>query len=305
MLRFLPPDLAQLPPPQLIEVIDYEQILIDQKQWVLDKWAEVQVLRPDLPPLDTLGLETEPMTILLEAFAYRETILRALVNDKARAVLLAKAIGSDLDHVGALYPTMRAIIVPATDTLPAIYESDAAFRRRVQLTPEAFSVAGPQDAYIYWALSVDPSTIMDAYAYRYDDKGNVHIVVAGFDAADVPDATIDALWTQFARTDITPLTDVPRIVRASRIEYQVTGDIYIPPGPMALARAAAAKAAVFAYGQSRMKITWDVHRAGIVAAAMVQGVENVVLKTPAADIPRGDETIPKMTDVTFRMVILD
>jgi phage-related baseplate assembly protein len=222
MLRFLPPDLSQLPPPQLIETIDYEVILEDQKQWVLARWAEVQAIRPDLPPLDTLGLETEPMTTLLEAFAYRETILRALVNDKARAVLLAKAVGSDLDHVGALYPTARAIIVPATDTAPTIYGSAAAFRRRVQLTPEAFSVAGPVDAYIYWALTTDPANIKDAYAYRFDAKGNVQIVVAGFDAADVPDVTIDLLWAQFARTDV-PLTDIPRPVRAKRFEYSVEG----------------------------------------------------------------------------------
>src|ERR1017187_3282296 len=141
MLRFLPPDLPQLPPPQLIEEIDYEIILSEQKQWVLDRWAQIMLIRPDLPPLDTLGLETEPMTIILEAFAYREIILRALVNDKARAVLLAKAVGGDLDNVGALYPVQRAIIVPAAldGSTPDIYESDAAFRRRVQLAPEAFS----------------------------------------------------------------------------------------------------------------------------------------------------------------------
>jgi phage-related baseplate assembly protein len=304
MLRFQTPDLSQLPPPQLIDVIDYEVILEDQKQWVLARWAEVQVIRPDLPPLDTLGLETEPMTIILEAFAYRETILRALVNDKARAVLLAKAVGSDLDHVGALYPTERAIIVPATDTAPAVYESDAAFRRRIQLTPEAFSVAGPVDAYIYWALTTDPANIMDAWAYRYDPKGNVTIVVAGFDAADVPDATIDMLWQQFARTDIVPLTDIPRPVRAARYEYSVEGSIYVPPGAMAASRIAAAVAAVQAYGVERMRINHDVHPSGIIAAAMVPGIEDVELIAPAY-IPAMNERISKMTAINLRTVILD
>jgi phage-related baseplate assembly protein len=304
MLRFLPPDLSQLPPPELIETIAYEAILEAQKQWVLDRWAEVQVIRPDLPPLDTLGLETEPMTIILEAFAYREVILRALVNDKARAVLLAKAVGSDLDHVGALYPTSRAIIVPATDTQPAVYESDAAFRRRVQLTPEAFSTAGAVDAYIYWALTTDPSTIMDAYAYRYDAKGNIHVVVAGFDAADVPDATIDLLWQQFSRTDIVPLTDIPRPVRAARYEYSVEGSIYVPPGAMATSRVAAAVAAVKAYGVERCRITRDVHPSGIIAAAMVPGIEDVELTSPPY-IPGMEERIPKMASVNLRTVILD
>jgi phage-related baseplate assembly protein len=304
MLRFLPPDLSQLPPPQLIEEIDYEAILAEQKQWVLDRWDEVLAIRPDLPPLDTLGLETEPMTILLEAFAYRETILRALVNDKARAVLLAKAVGSDLDHVGALYPTTRATLVAAAADVPTVMESDAAFRRRVQLTPEAFSVAGPADGYIYWALSADPANIMDAYAYRFDGKGNVHVVVAGFDAADVPDATIDKLWAQFARTDIVPLTDIPRPVRAARFDYAVEGTIYVPPGPMATNRVAAAIAAVRAYGVARCRITSDVHRAGIIGAAMVPGIEDVELTAPATDIEGAPERIPRMASVNLRTVVL-
>lgn len=76
--RFLAPDLTQLAPAKLIEEIDAEAILAAQKAFVLARWAEVRQKRPDLPPLDTLGLETEPLTILLEAFAYRETLLRAL-----------------------------------------------------------------------------------------------------------------------------------------------------------------------------------------------------------------------------------
>ena len=305
MLRFLPPDLSQLPPPQLIEEIDYEVILEAQKQFILDRWAQVQAIRPDLPPITTLGLETEPMVVLLEAFAYREVILRALVNDKARAVLLAKAVGSDLDHVGALYPTQRATIVPATDTAPAIMESDPAFRRRVQLTPEAFSVAGPVDAYVYWALTADPANIMDASAYRFDPKGNVHVVVAGMNGDDVPDATIDLLWDQFSRTDIVPLTDIPRPVRAKRYEYAVEGSIFVPPGPMATQRVASAVAAVKAYGVSRMKITQPVHLAGVIAAAMVPGIEDVELTAPTADIEGDHEKLAVMTGVNLRTVILD
>ena len=97
--RFLAPDLTQLQPAALIETIDSEAILAAQKAWILARWDAIRVDRPDLPALDTLGLETEPLTILLEVFAYRETLLRALVNDKARAVLIAYATGSDLDHL--------------------------------------------------------------------------------------------------------------------------------------------------------------------------------------------------------------
>jgi phage-related baseplate assembly protein len=180
------------------------------------------------------------------------------------------------------------------------------------------------DAYIYWALATDPANIMDAYAYRFDGKGNVQIVVAGFDvvgfdaaidagdpvaqlaamALDVPDATLDLLWAQFARTDIVPLTDIPRPVRAARFEYTVEGSIYVPPGAMAASRVAAAVKAVAAYGVSRCRITGDVHPSGIIGAAMVPGVEDVELTAPGY-IAGANERIPKMTAVNLRTVILD
>jgi phage-related baseplate assembly protein len=179
--RFLAPDLTQLSPAALIEEIDAEVILAAQKAFVLARWEEVRQTRPDLPALDTLGLETEPMTMLLETFAYRETLLRALVNDKARAVLLAYATGTDLDHLGALFATYRMVMVPASDGVEAVMETDDRFRRRIQLAPEAFSCAGPRGAYVYFALTLDPS-IVDAHAFCPSD-GRVDVMVAAADGA--------------------------------------------------------------------------------------------------------------------------
>ena len=42
-------------------------------------------------------------------------------------------------------------------------ESDADFRRRIILAPEGYSVAGPEGAYIFHALSADPD-VLDASA---------------------------------------------------------------------------------------------------------------------------------------------
>ena len=46
---------------------------------------------------------------------------------------------------------------------PAVMESDADFRRRIILAPEGYSVAGPEGAYIFHALSADPD-VLDASA---------------------------------------------------------------------------------------------------------------------------------------------
>ena len=91
-------DLATLPAPQIIEPLDFEQILADLKADILDRAPELA---------EVLALESDPIVKLLEACAYRELLYRARVNDAARAHLLAFATGGDLDHLAAQYGVTR------------------------------------------------------------------------------------------------------------------------------------------------------------------------------------------------------
>jgi phage-related baseplate assembly protein len=301
--RFLAPDLTQLQPAALIETIDSEAILAAQNAWILARWNEIRVDRPDLPALDTLGLETEPLTILLEAFAYRETLLRALVNDKARAVLIAYATGSDLDHLGALFGVVRAVIVPAADGNPAVLESDDRFRRRIQLAPEAFSTVGPRGAYIFFALTLAAS-IADAWAYSPRD-GHVHVVVAGANGQDVSDAVLARLVNRFEREDTVPLTDIITVRRAEVVSYSVAVTVSFPRGPDPVLIKGRVGDAVRAYAAERYRIGTDVYTSGLIAAAKVGGVESVTLAAPAQDIICGDTQIPHLADIQVSTVIPD
>jgi len=299
--RFLAPDLTQLQPAALIEVIDSEAILAAQKAWILARWADIRVDRPDLPPLDTLGLETEPLTILLEAFAYRETLLRALVNDKARAVLIAYATGSDLDHLGGLFGVVRAVLVPGSN--PPVLESDDRFRRRIQLAPEAFSTVGPRCAYIFFALTLDPS-IADAWAYSPRD-GQVHVVVAGANGEGVSDAVLARLVDRFGREDTVPLTDVITVRRAEMVRYSVVVMVSLPHGPDPELIKGRVEQAIRAYAAERYRIGTDVYTSGLVAAAKVGGVESVTLSAPALDVICSDTQIPQLADVLISLNVSD
>jgi phage-related baseplate assembly protein len=104
MSRFSAINLAQLPPPQLIDLLDFERVLAELKDFVRLKLTE-----EGSTLLDTLNLESDPIVKILKVVAYRETLLRALINDKAKAVLLAFAIGTDLDHIGALFGVARMV----------------------------------------------------------------------------------------------------------------------------------------------------------------------------------------------------
>jgi phage-related baseplate assembly protein len=294
MSRFNDVDLTQLAAPSLIETISAEAILAEQKAWVLARWAALRVSRPDLPPIETLTLETEPITIILEALTYRETLLRALVNDKARAVLLAFATGSDLEHIGALFGVERMVE-------NGVAESDERLRRRIQLAPEAFSVAGPAGAYEFHALTLS-LTIADAHAFSPGD-GRVTVALAGLDGADVADDIIAAIVGRYDRDDVVPLTDQVSVIRAQKVFYDVTGNLLIPRGPDPALLKTASEASLRSYARERCRIAREVYRVGITAALKVGGIDNVVLSSPN-DIDCSDTQVAVLRDVNLTTTIL-
>ena len=98
MKQDMTPALDALPPPGVVETLDFERILDAHRADLLARHPEAA---------EVLALESEPLNKLLEAHAYRELLYRARVNDAARAHLIAFAQGSDLDHKGAFYDVAR------------------------------------------------------------------------------------------------------------------------------------------------------------------------------------------------------
>lgn len=128
--------LSQLPAPAAIEETDFEGIFARKK-------AALTALCPESireTVAQTLELESEPLTIDLQQQAYQELLVRNRINEAVKANLLAYAQGSDLDHIAAQYglsrKTIRAADPDANPPVAAEYETDDAFRARVQAHPE-------------------------------------------------------------------------------------------------------------------------------------------------------------------------
>lgn len=156
-------DLSQLPALQIVDVPDFETLLAERK-------AEFVALHPkdeQEAVMRTLELESEPVTKLLQENAYRELLLRQRINEAAQAVMVAYAIGSDLDQLAANYNVKRLTVTPAdNDAAPpvaAVMESDEALRLRVPAAFEGLSVAGPTAAYEFHVRSAD-GRVADASA---------------------------------------------------------------------------------------------------------------------------------------------
>ncbi len=124
MSRFASIDLSQLPAPEVVETLEFEALLTRLKERLTEALPEVEPV---------LALESEPLTKLLELLAYAEMILRARVNDGAKAVMLSHAQGGDLDQLAALLGVARLTLTPADETTvpvtPAVMEHDAVLRR--------------------------------------------------------------------------------------------------------------------------------------------------------------------------------
>ncbi|MGZ5390180.1 MAG: baseplate J/gp47 family protein, partial [Aeromicrobium sp.] len=218
-------DFARLPPPQVIEEIDYEVLLGIYKAEVLSKNPKLE---------KAILLEQSPTNIILQAEAYGEMMVRARINAAARAVMLPFAVGADLDVLAAFYGVQRELI-PVAGSNPLIFEpeSDARFRRRVQMATEAFTTAGSEGAYIFHALAADP-TIRDASAVAIDDKGGVKITIMNSGSDPLPtEAQLAAVRERLNRKNIKPLTDVVSVGSVEVLHTTIDAQLTLYPGPNA------------------------------------------------------------------------
>lgn len=186
------PDLTQLPPPEVVENLDFETILQVHRADLLARYPEAAAV---------IDLESEPLNKLLQAHAYRELLYRQRVNEAARAHLLAFATGADLDHKAAFYGLTRLA-----------GESDARLRARVQLRIKSLAGNGTREAYELTAMTASQN-VRDARATQ-PFPGRVHLLLWCHDAAQA-EATLATVLAAINADDGRPL-GVPVTVALAR-----------------------------------------------------------------------------------------
>jgi len=293
-------DLSQLPTPQVLEEVDFESLLAERKQELIDRFPSDR----QQEIAETLELESEPITKLLQDSTYREIVLRKRVNDAAKSVMLAHAIGADLDQIGANYGVERLVIsegdATAVPPLPAVMESDAEFRRRIQLSPEGYTTAGSRQSYIFHALSAD-ADVLDADAVMTAAGSVTVYVLSRTGDGTAPVATLSAVDSAVNGELARPMTDQVTVQSASIVEYAVEAEITVYPGPDASVVKAAAEDALAQFIVDQHAMSRDVNLSGIYAALHQPGVQNVTLLSPAAnlEIAAGEASYCTATTITL------
>jgi len=278
MTAFSAIDLSQLPPPQVVEPLGYEAILAAMKADLIRRDASLEA---------ALALESEPLTKLLEVCAYRELLIRQRVNDAARGVLLAHATGADLDNLAALFGVARQVVdagdSEARPPVPPTHEADDRLRRRVQLSLEGHSTAGPIGSYVFWGLSASPA--VKDIAVTSPAPGQVQVAVLSAEGDGTPSSTLlDTVTAALNHEDVRPLTDRVAVRAAEIIPYRIYARLIIDSGPDGEVVREAAEQAVQGYVAAHHTLGRDITLSGIYAALHQPGVQKVTLTSPQADI---------------------
>ena len=250
----------------------------------------------------TALVESDPGYKILEVCAYRELLLRARINDACYAVMLAYAMGTDLDQIGANLGVVRLLIDEGDpDAIPPVdptYESDDDFRRRIQLSFEGYTTAGSEGSYVFHGLGAD-GDVKDIAAVS-PTPGNVTVyVLARSGDGTAGSALLAKVSSALNAEQVRPLTDHVTVQSATITSYAITAELVMVPGPDAEVVRAAALAAAQKYAEATAKIGYDVTLSGIYAALHQPGVQRVNLTAPAANIVLGDGQASHCTGITL------
>ncbi len=301
-------DLSRLPPPDVVETLDYESIRAAMVADFSARW-----------PAYTAALESDPVIKLIEVAAYRELLLRGRINDAARAGMLACAAGGDLDNLAARYATTRRA-----------GESDEMLRERAQIGFHQVAAAGSLDRYRWHAFDAHPDVVqVDAWRMAHGQVGVSVLARETVPAVDVDEtaqrigqalfgpapagyahlvasadsAALAAVRDRLYADDVRVLGVDLVMVEPDIHAYAVYALVIVPPGPDPTLVRTQALDRTWQRVRELARFRVDLHLTALQAALMPEGARNVLIHTPDADVARGPGELAVCTAVDVEMEV--
>lgn len=273
-----------LPKPNFVDEIDYEQILLERKEYLISLYPEDERAAVRIQ----LQRESDPLHKYLQENSYREMILRQRINEKALATQLAFAKSTDLDVWGANFDVQRLIVTAAdlsvVPPIPAVYELDNDFRYRIQKKLDALSTAGPESSYEYHTLSAD-GRVSDV---KCSSPAPAHALLTILQRDTPTNASTEELNNivlKYVSADKKrPTGDRVQVQSAEIISYEVHAVLVTKNVPETDPVLAAATANIEAYTKEAKRIGKGVYFSDIYSALKVSGVERVELLQPVSEL---------------------
>ncbi len=251
-------DLAQLPEVEYVPQLTHDQITVETIQWLRDEY-DMELAGPEAPDYR-----------IIRACNYREMLLRQQYNRACLNLTLKHATGEYLDHIGMTYH--RTVRLPD--------EGDAAYRQRIALSPEAVSVAGPDGAYVWHVLNVDPS-IRGAKAHELaEGQVGIYVLTNSGELSDDLQARIESVFNDQSIGQpqaVRPIAIRVSVLPCQMLDYAINARLILAGGVAADEVKAHALAAIQAYTNQQMQIGGRVVRSFLDHHLHVPGVIQVTL----------------------------
>lgn len=248
-------DLAQLPAPQIIEELSFDNIFNELQQDFVAQHPEFDALLP-----------SDPAYKLLETSAYRELLLRQRINEACKANLIAYATASDLDNLAALFNVKRQL-----------EESDDRFRNRIVLALEGITTAGSEESYIFHAFNASPAVKDVSVISERPCEVDVYILAVDAHKSADQESLRAAVESQLNAQKIRPLTDLVTTHLAKLTSFHIAARLQLKPGPGREQTLVAVKEQLAAYLTDIHKLGESVSYSAIYAALHQTGIAKVEL----------------------------
>lgn len=161
-------------------------------------------------------------------------------------------------------------------------ESDTDFADRVYLAPSAYSTAGPEDSYRYWAKAYS-AAVGDVEVSSDQAAGTVDVVFLMDDGSDPGDEMIAGMQEFLSDKDKRPMNDLVTVSAPSPVNYAIGLTYYINQSDSAQASAIqrAVQEAVEEYQQWQRTIGRDVNPSKLISLVVQAGAKRADVTAPA------------------------
>lgn len=181
-------------------------------------------------------------------------------------------------------PYLPTVANTTTTNGGADTEADDDYRERIKVAPGQFSVAGPDDAYIYHAMSAHTSIGDVAVDSPEGNEGKVFIYVLLKSGKPATAEILEAVNITCNDKRIRPLTDRVFVKAPAVVPYNVRGAFYIDANNASRATAIreAVQQAVDDYtAWQRAKLGRDINPSELIHRIIQAGAKRVELQEPA------------------------
>jgi phage-related baseplate assembly protein len=182
-------------------------------------------------------------------------------------------------------------------------ETDDKLRERIKLAPASFSVAGPTDAYKFFAKSAHTSIADVAVKEHTPEAGDVSVYPL-CEGGVMPSAEIiAAVQAILSAEKIRPVNDTVYVLEPTTEDYAIVVDLTLLTTAISATTQSRVNEILNDYKEVRKnRLGLDVVIAKITSLCMIEGVYNANVTSPAVNIVADKEVYTRCTGITVNII---